>query len=192
MMDEPVSARPAGERHLCRAIALVGFMGAGKTSVGRELAAQVGWRFIDLDELIQARERRTIAKIFEQSGEAEFRRLECSLLLEVIADQSDPVVLALGGGAFAESKVQESLVQAGIPAVFLDAPASELFRRCEQPEIERPLRRNFDDFRNLYHRRRPEYLKAAMRIDTAGKPISAIANEIIYGLRLRPVPGARD
>jgi shikimate kinase len=192
MMDKPVSARPAGNASPCRVVALVGFMGAGKTTVGNELAARTGWRFIDLDQHIEQREAQTISEIFQQRGEAEFRRVECSSLLSLIAVQRDPVVLGLGGGAFTQPKVQECLAEAGIATVFLDAPVSELFRRCEQPEIERPLRRDFDDFRNLYQRRRPEYLKAAMRIETAGKAISAIADEIISGLQLRPARGARD
>jgi shikimate kinase len=193
MMDEPVSARPAGKRPLCRAIALVGFMGAGKTVVAKEVAAQLAWRFVDLDELVENRQGWSISEIFKQKGEAEFRRLECSSLIELIGSmERDPVALALGGGAFAQSKVQECLSHAGIPAVFLDAPVQELFQRCEQAGIERPLRRDFDDFRNLYERRRPEYLKAAMRVETAGKAVSAIAEEIISGLQLRPAPGARD
>jgi shikimate kinase len=193
MADETVSARPSGRSNLSRAVALVGFMGAGKTTVGRELALSLGWRFEDLDQLIEQRERRTIEQIFKEQGEAEFRRLEGSGVREAIESlEHGSLVLALGGGAFIEPGVQRCLQEAQIPVVFLDAPVAELFRRCEQPGVERPLRRDQEQFRKLYERRRPEYLKAAICIETEGKMIAEVAQEIISGLNLVPVSGACD
>ncbi len=87
-----------------RAVFLVGFMGAGKTSVGRALSRRLGWDFEDLDDRIQAREQRTIDEIFERSGEAYFRRAEHEALRELIVGlSSSPRVIALGGGAFAQA-----------------------------------------------------------------------------------------
>jgi shikimate kinase len=193
MANETVSVRPSGRPNISRAVALVGFMGAGKTTVGRELALRLGWRFEDLDRLIEGRERRTIEQIFREQGEAEFRRMERSAVREAIGSlEHGPLVLALGGGAFIELGVQQCLKEAQIPVVFLDAPATELFRRCEQPGVERPLRRNPEQFRELYQRRRPEYLKAAICIETEGKMITEVAQEIISGLNLYPVSGACD
>jgi shikimate kinase len=192
-MDEVTPAHKAARPHAGFALALVGFMGAGKTTVGQELAARLGWRFADLDQLIEARKQRTIEQIFREQGEVEFRRIEGSAVREAIGSlKRGSLVLALGGGAFIEPGVQQCLREAHIPAVFLDAPVVELFRRCEQPGVERPLRRDQEQFRKLYEKRRPEYLKATVCIETAGKKIGDVAQEIISGLNLVPVSGGCD
>jgi shikimate kinase len=170
-----------------RAVSLIGFMGAGKTTVGRALAERLGWRFADLDDVIQAREGRSVEQIFAQHGEAAFRDLERQAVREILATaQSEPLVLALGGGAFIEEQVQQTLRDAEIPAVFLDCEVEELFRRSEQPEVVRPLRRDRDQFRQLYERRRPAYLKARVRIETGGKVVATVVEEIIARLKLVP------
>ena len=167
-------------------------MGAGKTTVGRELALRLGWQFADIDELVQEREQRTVEQIFREDGEPVFRRLEFKVVREaIISLEISPMVLALGGGAFIEPGIQECLRTAEVPAVFLDAPVAELFRRCDQPGVNRPLRRNMEEFQQLYERRRPDYLKAKTRIETTGKTIASVAQEIISGLNLVPVSGAR-
>lgn len=175
------------------AVALVGFMGAGKTSVGRELSKRLGWRFADLDDVIEKREGRSIEQIFREDGEAAFRQIECAVARETAKSaENDPLVLALGGGAFVDPGIRSCLEEARIPAVFLDAPVAELFRRSEQPDVKRPLRRNAEQFRQLYERRRSEYLKAAIRIDTEDKLIAAVVQEIILELNLVPISGACD
>ena len=168
-----------------RAVALVGFMGAGKTTVGRTLAERLGWRFEDLDDLIQAREGLTIEQIFNQRGESSFRDLEHVVLSETIADENPAhLVIALGGGAFIAARNQELLRTALIPAVFLDAPVEELFRRCEQPGVNRPLRRSPEEFRELYQRRRPAYMNAGLYIETSRKTIASVVEEITSALQL--------
>jgi shikimate kinase len=175
------------------AVSLVGFMGAGKTTVGRALAAHLGWRFEDLDDLIREREGRTIEQIFQQSGERSFRDLEHRILGEVVARiEADSVVLGLGAGAFIDDRNQEFLLQAGIPAVFLDAPVEELFRRSEQPGVVRPLRQDFLQFRELYEKRRPAYLRAPLFISTAGRDVDSVVAEIISELKLTPSPGVSE
>jgi shikimate kinase len=162
-------------------ICLVGFMGAGKTSIGEALARRLGWTFEDLDNRIQRRECRSIEEIFRTSGEAAFREAEHAALRESLAESdSSPCVLALGGGAFAQEKNRTLLSQARIFSVFLDAPAEELFRRCagEAKVKERPLRQSPQQFSELYNLRRAAYLEAAMRVDTAGKEIETIAAEL--------------
>ena len=192
MVDERVSARPSN-RHIRAGVALVGFMGAGKSTVGRELAERLGWQFLDLDQLIEEREQRKIQDIFRQEGETVFRRLECAAVHHATQSAaSGPVVLALGGGAFIDPAVRGCLEEAQIPAIFLDAPVAELFRRSEQPGVNRPLRRDEEQFRQLYERRRPEYLKAAICIETQGKLIASVAQEIISELNLVPFSGACD
>jgi shikimate kinase len=170
-----------------RAVFLVGFMGAGKTSVGRVLGSLLGWPFEDLDNRIQAREGRLIAQIFRESGEAEFRRFEHAALRELVEELgAAPRVVALGGGAFVQPENAALLAQAGLQVVFLDAPGDELFRRCQQEQkVERPLRRDEDQFRQLYQTRRPHYLAAAMRIETSGKDVETVAGEVARALSLR-------
>ncbi len=174
-------------KHLPRVIVLVGFMGAGKTSVGRELANLLGWRFDDLDDRIQAREGRTIEEIFRDEGEAEFRRCEHLAFRELLSEsESDYRVIALGGGAFAQAQNVSMLQDGNVPSVFLDAPIEELFRRCEQQELNRPLRRDEPHFRKLYEIRRPLYLAATCRVETNGKPIEEIAAEVARTLGIFP------
>src|SRR5690349_5295183 len=115
-----------------RVVFLVGFMGAGKTSVGRALSAQLGWPFEDLDERIRSRLGRSITAIFRESGEAEFRRIERATLLDLIANLGpSPQIVGLGGGAFVQ-ELDDAMAQPGFVTVFLDAPVEELWRRCEQ------------------------------------------------------------
>jgi shikimate kinase len=192
MTDETTSSPGSNTPpHAPIALSLVGFMGAGKTTVGKALAGRLGWRFVDLDDLIQARERRTIPEIFQQSGEKAFRDLERQLLREAIgSSRTRGSVLSLGGGAFIDNTNQDLLRENEIPAVFLDASAEELFRRCQQPGVDRPLLSDRDGFSALYERRRPAYLNAAFCVQTAGREIASIVDEIIARLGLGKFPGA--
>jgi shikimate kinase len=165
---------------------LVGFMGAGKTCVGQALSRQLGWQFEDLDDRIQAREAQTIAQIFRSAGEEAFRIAEHEAIQELLATVgSAPRVVALGGGAFAQNQNATLLEATGFPIVFLDAPVEELWRRCRGQALERPLRRDKTQFRELYAARRPYYLRAGLRVETSGKPIETIAAEVASRLRLR-------
>lgn len=162
-----------------KAIFLLGFMGAGKTSVGRALARLLNWTFEDLDDRIESRERRSIEEIFRDSGETEFRRAETAALRELIAEMSSsPGIVALGGGAFTQPSNAALIWQAQGTTIFLDGSVEELFRRCEQENRVRPLCRDARQFRELYDRRRPSYLAASERIETDRKDVQAIALEV--------------
>jgi shikimate kinase len=187
-----MSNRPCGQRETAmlapdsgsRTIFLVGFMGAGKSSVGAALSRNLGWPFEDLDERIEAQEGRSIEQIFQQSGETEFRRKEHVALRSLIRELgSSHKVVAVGGGAFAQENNAELLEAAGFRVIFLDAPVEELFRRCQEQQLNRPLRRDLDEFRRLYDARRPCYMKAAVRIETSGKDVEEVAAEAIKSLR---------
>jgi shikimate kinase len=182
-----VSAPAAGREKPVRAVFLVGFMGAGKTSVGRALARHAGWHFVDLDDRIQARERRTVSEIFEQSGEAAFRRAEREALAELLKQQHDgkPLIAALGGGAYAQEEIVALVAESDAMVVFLDASPDELWRRCNTDVIARPLRREESEFRRLYDLRRSRYLKASLLVGTEGKAIVDIVDEIATKLKLR-------
>jgi len=176
-----------------QAIALVGFMGAGKTTVGRALATRLGWRFQDLDDLIVQRENRSVERVFHESGESYFRQLENRVLREVTAqDSASRLILALGGGAFVDVGNQHLLREARFATVFLDASGEELFQRCHEPGVVRPLRQDLGQFNELYERRRPEYLKCSLHVQTAGTDITAIADKIIGELKLHASPGATE
>lgn len=166
-------------------VALVGFMGAGKSTVGQALAQRLKWQFLDLDQLIEARDGRAVEQIFRESGEAAFRDLEQRLLGESLAGlKACGSVLALGGGAFAQPEIRQLLLEAKVPSVFLDASVEELFRRSDQAGMIRPLRRDSQQFRELYERRRPAYGQASLRVDTGNKDINAVVEEIVSALVL--------
>ncbi|HEV2398960.1 MAG TPA: shikimate kinase [Candidatus Sulfotelmatobacter sp.] len=176
-----------------RAVFLVGFMGAGKSSVGRALGQSLNWLFEDLDDRIERREHRSIAEIFRKSGESAFRQAEHEALREVLQElrRGGTRVIALGGGAFVQSNNAVLLKAAGVPTVFLDAPVEELWQRCCRQATEsgtdRPLLRSQDQFRELHRDRRKSYRKASVRIETGGRPIDDIAAEIVRKLRLKKI-----
>ena len=171
-----------------RLIFLVGFMGAGKTSVGNALARHLGWEFLDLDERIAQREQRSVEKIFRELGEPEFRRAEHAALHALLAESGrGPRIVALGGGAFVQAENATLLAEAEAPAVFLDAPVQVLFERCQQErQVERPLRRSAEEFEKLYKTRRPYYLKAALQVETGNQDVEAVARAVAVALGLEP------
>jgi shikimate kinase len=139
----------------------------------------LGWGFEDLDDRIQARERRSIGQIFRESGETGFRRAEADALRELLGELvSSPRVVGLGGGAFVQPENAALLTRTQAPIVFLDASVDELFRRCQQERVERPLRQDRDRFRQLYEARRPHYMAGTVRVETTGKSVEAVAAEV--------------
>jgi len=168
-------------------------MGAGKTSVGRALGQLLNWTFEDLDDRIESQEGRTVAEIFRDLGEADFRRAEHSALRQVLEESRGGVarVVALGGGAFVQQRNVALLKTAGVPAVFLHAPVEELWQRCRKQATEagaeRPLLKSVEQFRRLYEARRPSYLRASLKIATSGRSAEAIAAEIAEKLGLKRI-----
>ncbi len=186
-------AGSSAHKHVSSVVILVGYMGAGKTTVGGELARLLGWSFEDLDDRIQSREGRTIEEIFRNSGEAEFRRSEHMAFRELLSEsESDCRVIALGGGAFAQPENFSMLQGMNVPSVFLDAPIEELFRRCQQQTLNRPLRQGEAHFRALYEIRLPLYRAATFHVETNGKPIEEIAAEIARTLGISPSRDSQD
>ena len=175
------------------AIFLVGFMGAGKTSVGRALARRLNWLFEDLDDRIERREGQAIAEIFRQAGEAEFRRAEHSALAHLLQELrgAGGRIIALGGGAFVQRQNALLLEAAGVQTVFLDAPVEELWQRCLQQcaasGTKRPLLRSPEQFRKLYNARRKIYSQALTRIQTANRTVDAIAAQIVENFGLTKI-----
>ena len=166
-------------------------MGAGKSSVGRALGQRLNWLFEDLDDRIELRERRTVAEIFRDAGEPDFRRAERAALQHVLEEMRGGVakVLALGGGAFVQKGNAALLQAAGVPTVFLDAPVEELWQRCRKQAresgAERPLLSSIDSFRELHATRHQGYLKASLKIETGSRTVDGIAAEIADRLGLK-------
>lgn len=159
-------------------IYLVGFMGSGKSTIGRHLAQRLGWTFIDIDDEIETAERASIADIFEARGEAEFRRIERETLREQVrrVGRGLPAVIALGGGAFVEAANRELLATGGV-SVWLDCPLSMVRQRVSRNN-HRPLARDPRQFAALYASRREAYRLADMRVpvetDAAAEVVEAI------------------
>jgi shikimate kinase len=190
--------RPAGNvrsrrRAPCSAVFLVGFMGAGKTSVGRALGERLNWAFEDLDDRIERREGRTVAQIFRDHGETEFRRAEHSALQSVMDELKSGAVkiIALGGGAFVQKNNAALLKAANAATVFLDAAVDELWQRCCEQANEagglRPLLQGREQFQSLYETRRKAYSKASQRVQTGNRAVESIAAEIEQILGLKKV-----
>lgn len=170
-----------------QAVFLIGFMGAGKTSIGQALAKRLGWGFVDLDERIEQQENCSIAEIFHARGEPAFRRIETAALRELLNQMSsgNPLVVALGGGAPLQQKNAALLAACGAPQVFLDAPFDVLFQRCHEAAAARPLLQQKESARGLYNARRPHYLKAQFCVDTGSLSVEQAAEEIMQVLSLR-------
>ena len=142
-------------------IYLVGFMGAGKTTVARALGRRLGWRVEDIDERIEARERRSVAAIFSQSGESYFRQQERQMLSDLLPQRQ--IVVATGGGTFAEPD-NRALMLADGAVVWLDVPLTRVFERVPA-DGRRPLAADRAQMEQLYARRRLAYAEAHVRID---------------------------
>lgn len=185
-MDKASKPGSAGAGPTARIVALTGFMGSGKTTVGQQLAELLGWEFVDLDAVIEQREKTAIREIFARRGEAEFRRIEHLALRELVAECEQPTVVALGGGTFLQPENEMALQSAGVRTVFLEVPVEEMFARCATGEAEenlRPLARDAENFRRLYEARLRGYRKANLIVDAAGKTPEEIAVEIATWLQ---------
>jgi shikimate kinase/3-dehydroquinate synthase len=185
-------------------IALVGFMGAGKSTIGREVAARIRRPFVDTDEQIE-QQFGPIPELFE-GGEAEFRRIEEQVVAEALA--GPPAVLALGGGAVLSARTQERL-RANAFGVLVEIDAEEAWRRSRGSD--RPLARDEQDFRRLYEERRPLYAQVAdatageaggvllaalgIRLEHGGRPavdgaVALVADERVLELHPFELDGA--
>jgi shikimate kinase len=162
---------------------LVGFMGSGKSTVGRGVARHLGWRFADLDEDVEAKAQMPISRIFETEGEDSFRKLETEMLRWRVQDiaRGVPWVIALGGGCFAREDNFDIIQNHGI-SIWLDAPLEMIFARVAG-STHRPLAKDPEQFRHLYEERRPAYERADFRIEI-GPGGSPAAVEAIVRLPL--------
>jgi shikimate kinase len=155
-------------------------MGAGKTTVGRALAKRLRWNFLDLDDVIEQREHKTVAEIFASSGEPAFRRMESTALAALLQDHQagSDLILALGGGAFVQKQNRDELISAGAITVLLEAPVEELRRRCQGEHKTRPLAQQDARFNELFAARRADYALARFTVQTLNKSVEQVTTEI--------------
>jgi shikimate kinase len=161
-------------------IYLVGFMAAGKTTVARALAARLDWRAEDVDELIEARERRTVADIFARSGEPYFRAVEREILKLLLPMRH--TVVATGGGTFADPENRAAMLVDGL-SVWLDVPFAVVLGRLPA-DGRRPLAADRTQMERLYASRQAAYSFAHLRIEAGLAPAAEIADRIIDHLKL--------
>ncbi len=174
-----LAMRAAAAAALSEKIVLVGFMGAGKTTVGRLLAGRLGMDFIDVDEAIVAATGRSVAEIFTESGEAGFRELEAATIADLLT--GFPAVIALGGGALTNEAVRQSL--AGHQVVLLDISLADALARVGS-DAGRPMLAR-DDLTQLYASRQDAYHGVATAVVAAEAEPAVVAEAVFRAVRAR-------
>ncbi len=167
-------------------IVLVGFMGSGKSTVGRLLARRLGWSFEDMDRRIEQRAGRTVAAIFEGGGEPAFRALEREEARAL--GVKTRCVIAAGGGAFAREDTRV-LLQQGALTVWLRVALETALARVPL-DGSRPLAGNHDIMRALLADREPSYGMADVTVDATGTP-DEVADRVVALVRGRRGPARR-
>jgi shikimate kinase len=179
--EQPASVHPA-----LRRIVLTGFMGSGKTTLGRLIAARLGWTFLDLDHHIESRTGISVPDIFALHGEPHFRRLESTALVSALGKSN--TVIALGGGT-PEILTNRLLLEQtpGTATVFLDAPFPVLFDRCLLQGISRPVLADPALAEQRFAHRQPLYRALANHtIDTSALEAQQAVEAMIAALAAAP------
>jgi shikimate kinase len=156
-------------------IYLVGFMGAGKTTLARALGRRLGWRVVDIDAEIESRERQTVTEIFATRGEPYFRRVEREVLLGLLPERH--LVVATGGGTFVHPDNRADIRRDGI-SVWLDVPLERLIDRVPS-DGRRPLAASRDAFTQLYYDRRLVYQQADIHLAGDGESVEALVERLL-------------
>jgi shikimate kinase len=163
-------------------IVLTGFMGTGKTVVGKRLSKLLRMELIDVDTEIEKSENMTISEIFKRFGESRFREIETEMIKKL--SRKNNVIISTGGGAVLKNENMDILKKSGI-IVCLSATPETIFKRTSHTtnrpllQVEDPLKR----IKDLLDYRKPFYEKADIMIDTEGKTPSQIAQEIIEKIK---------
>jgi shikimate kinase len=156
-------------------IYLVGFMAAGKTSLARALGSRLAWQVEDVDELIEARERRTIADIFVQQGEPYFRAVEREILRLLLPLRH--TIVATGGGTFMDPENRATINRDGV-SIWIDVPFEDLLARLPV-DGRRPLATDRAQLERLFAMRQVGYEQAHHRVDARRAPIGELVERIL-------------
>lgn len=185
MNEQPSANSPPGEPGAANLV-LLGYRGAGKTTVGQRVAARLGWSFVDTDQRIEATTGRSIREIFEHDGEAAFRRTEAAVIQQVLRGRKQ--VISVGGGAVLSPANRQALRAAAL-CVWLTAPAEELHRRIlgdprsgvsRPPLTEGPA---LQEVRRLLAQREPLYAATAHHVvQTAGRSVEQVVDAVLKAL----------
>ena len=159
-------------------IYLVGFMAAGKTSLARALGDRLSWRVEDVDQLIETRERKTVADIFAQYGEPYFRAIEREIIQLLLPLRH--VVVATGGGTFMDAESRTAINRDGL-SIWLDVPFEELLARVPA-DGRRPLATDLDQMARLFAVRQIGYEQAQLRLDARRLSIGALVERVLEAL----------
>ncbi len=163
-------------------IVLIGFMGTGKSAVGKRLARALHFRFVDTDGLIEQKTGKTISDIFEQEGEGAFRALEEEVIREVT--QQEQQVISTGGGAVLNRNNIDRLGQNGI-LVWLRASPETILRRAQRRPEKRPLLKVSDpqrEIERLLQERIPYYQQAVFSVETSNISVDEAADQVKKGI----------
>ena len=162
---------------------LTGFMGSGKSTVGPILAERLGWRFVDVDNVIEAEAGTTIADIFAHHGEGAFRDREHATIARLAS--SEKLVLALGGGAIDREDTRGLLLNApGTLLVHLEVEFQTTLDRCGGTESTRPVLADHTNLRSRYERRLPLYRMAHVTVRTDILNPQEVAKKILEAASL--------
>lgn len=154
---------------------LVGFMGAGKSTVARALARRLDWAAEDIDERIERRERRDIPAIFRHEGEAYFRAIERDELIALLPQRG--LVVATGGGTVVDPANRELMLRDGA-VVWLDAPFSTILDRVPL-DGRRPLAADRIEMERLYNQRLMAYRQAHFRVDAGRGSVEELVDQVV-------------
>jgi shikimate kinase len=163
-------------------IYLVGFMASGKSTIARALAARLHWQADDIDDLIERRERRTIADIFAKQGEPYFRAVEREILTLLLPIRH--MIVATGGGTFADPENRAAINFDGV-SVWVDVPLPDLIQRIPL-DGRRPLAASRADLERLYAARSDAYRMAHLRVNASRAPVPAVVDRIMDALNQLP------
>lgn len=171
------------DANLPQRIFLTGFMGAGKSTIGKILAKRIGFRFYDTDQLVVKGFKKPASRIFEENGESAFRKAEILVLQELL--RRTRVVVSTGGGTLVRDEPFQLVRNTGL-LVYLRAPVADLYERVifspkDRPQVDVPEEEAV--FHAYFEERRHYYEQADLTVDTSNRKPEDVVRDILQGLR---------